>query len=58
MEIDPEIPAPKIIPPAIIPVVPPATSRAMPAPVVAALAVPAIATPYLFEAAIPIYVFM
>jgi hypothetical protein len=43
-----EIPAPKIMPPTMIPTGPPTAIRAIPAPVVAALAPPEIARPLRF----------
>jgi hypothetical protein len=48
VDIVPETPAPRIMPPAIIPTGPPTTIRATPAPVVATLVVPAIATSLFF----------
>jgi hypothetical protein len=43
-----DIPAPKIMPPTMIPTGPPTAIRAIPAPVVAALAPPVIARPLRF----------
>jgi len=48
VEIAPDTPAPRMIPPAITPIGPPITINAIPAPVVAALVVPAIATSFFF----------